>query len=41
MYRIETFLLLDAAERLDHFLEAQPELAQWNHSMYWLRLLGF
>ncbi len=28
LYRIETFLLLDAAERLDHFLEAQPELAQ-------------
>lgn len=28
LYRIETFLLMDAGERLDRFLEAQPELAQ-------------
>lgn len=28
LYRIETFLLLDAAERLDRFFEEQPELAQ-------------
>lgn len=28
LYRIETFLLLDATERLEHFLDAHPKLAK-------------
>lgn len=28
LYRIETFLLLDAKERLEHFLDAHPKLAK-------------